>query len=115
MAQIVPVSSAPRQTFSCQLQVDGEPLTLEFAIEWSSMAGYWVMTLLDANGNRLADSIPLITGWYPAANLLAQQVYLKIGSAFIINNGNVLADYPGQYNLGTDFSMLWDNTPGYSA
>lgn len=110
-AQILPVTSSPNQNFFATLQVDGAPLTLNFTILWNAMAGYWVMTIFDSFGNLLVDSIPLITGWYPAANLLAQQVYLKIGSAFIINTGNSQSDYPGQSDLGTAFSILWDDTP----
>lgn len=110
-AQVIPLSSDPNQSFSVQLQVDGAPLTLNITISWSSMAGYWVMSVFDVSGNLLADSIPMITGWYPGANLLAQQVYLAIGSAFIINNGNSEADYPGVNDLGANFSLLWDDTP----
>jgi hypothetical protein len=75
------------------------------------MAGYWLMTIFDSSGNLLIGSIPLITGIYPSANLLAQQVYLAIGSAYILNLGNRSADYPGINNLGSDFVLLWDDTP----
>jgi hypothetical protein len=91
--------------------VDGQPLTLNLTLRWSYMAGYWVMSISDANQNLLLDGIPLITGWYPAANLLAQHRYLKIGSAYILNAGNVEADYPGINNLGDQFQLLWDDTP----
>jgi hypothetical protein len=108
--QVIPVGTSPNQRFLAQLQVDGAPLTLEIGLCWSYMAGYWVMTIRDAAGNALADSIPLITGWYPAANLLAQQGYLKIGSAYVLNNGNTQSDYPGISDLGKAFSLLWDDT-----
>ena len=110
MSQIIPVTSSPQQTFSTTLQVDGAALTLNLSIRWNAMAGYWVMSISDANDNLLLDSIPLITGWYPGGNILAQYNYLKIGSAFIINNGTSASDYPGQSDLGTNFSLLWDNT-----
>jgi hypothetical protein len=113
MSQIIPVSSAPDQIFTCQLQVNGQSLTLEFEITWSTMAGYWVMTIWDVNGNLLLDSIPLITGWWPAANLLAQQEYMQIGEAFIINNGDTSSDYPLINNLGTSWSLLWDDNASY--
>jgi hypothetical protein len=110
-SQVIPVNAQPSQDFSCNLQVDGAPLTLNFVLKWSAMAGYWVMTIMDAAGDLLLDSIPLITGWYPGANLLAQYAYLKIGSAFIINNGSSESHYPGQNDLGTAFSLLWGDTP----
>jgi hypothetical protein len=79
------------------------------------MAGYWVMSVYDANGNLLVDSIPMITGWYPAANILAQQGYLAIGSAYILNLGNSQTDYPGSNNLGSDYVLVWSDSPGYGA
>ena len=115
MSQVLPITSAPNQQFNATLQVDGVPLTLNFNILWNSMSGYWVMTIFDAFGNLLVDSIPLLTGWYPAANLLAQHIYLKIGSAFIINSGNSESDYPGQTDLGTAFTLVWDDTPVQTA
>ena len=108
--QVVPLTPTANQTFTIQLQVDGQPLTLNLSFKWSEMAGYWVMAIRDANQNLLADSIPVITGSYPAANLLAQQQYLKIGSAYILNNGVTDADYPGVNNLGSGFSLLWGDT-----
>lgn len=107
--QVVPLSSSS-QTITAQLQVDGNPLTLVLAINWSAMAGYWVMTIYDAQDNLLLDSIPLVTGWYPAANLLAQYGYLQIGSAYIINLGVDASDYPGNTDLGAGFILLWGDT-----
>lgn len=109
--QIIPLKPSPNQSFAATLQVDGKALTLKFEITWSEMAGYWVMTIFDANGNLLIDSIPLITGWYPAGNILAQYGYIKIGSAFILNEGTSESDYPGRNDLGTNFVLLWGDTP----
>lgn len=109
--QIIPLRSSPNQSFASTLQVDGKALSLNFILRWSEMAGYWVMTVLDAAQNVLLDSVPLITGWFPAANILAQYGYLKIGSAFILNEGNADSDYPGRDDLGTSFVLLWSDTP----
>lgn len=108
--QIVPLTASPNQNFKATLQVDGAALTLEFTINWSEMAGYWVMSISDSQGSLLLDSLPLITGWYPGANLLSQYGYLKIGSAFIINEGVTDADYPTRDNLGSGFVLLWGDT-----
>lgn len=107
--QIIPLTSSPNQTFTTQLTVDGQPLTLNFTIGYSEMAGYWQMAISDVNQNLLIASVPLITGWYPAANMLAQYGYLKIGSAYILNTGNANTDYPGPTNLES-FSLLWGDT-----
>jgi hypothetical protein len=109
MAQIVPLSSSPNQTATVQLTVDGNPLTLNLTVGFSEMAGYWQMSVSDINNNLLIASVPLITGWYPAANLLAQYGYLQIGSAYILNTGNATTDYPAANNLN-QFSLLWDDT-----
>lgn len=110
MSQIIPLTSSPNQSFSVSLQVDGNTLSLNLTIRWSEMAGYWVMSVSDASDNVLVDSIPLITGWYPAGNLFAQQGFLKIGSAFVINLGTSESDYPGRNDLGSNFQLLWDDT-----
>lgn len=109
-SQVVPLSSQPQQLFKVQLQVDGNPLTLILEINWSYMAGYWTITISDAGNNLLLDSIPLITGWYPAANILGQWQYLNIGSAYILNLGNSTSDYPGIDDLGTNWALLWGDT-----
>lgn len=110
-AQIIPLNAAPNQTFSVNLQVDGAALTLKFGIRWNEMAGYWVMSVSNSVGTLLIDSLPLVTGWYPGANVLGQYGYLKIGSCFILNQGNNDSDYPGRNDLGTSWVMLWDDTP----
>lgn len=109
-AQIVPTSNAPQQNLSVALNVDGAVLRLKLAIDYSEMAGYWVMAIADAAGNLLISSIPMITGDWPAANLLAQYGYLRIGSAYIINAGQVPDDYPNALQLGNSFVLLWDDT-----
>lgn len=110
MYQTVTLSPLPLQTKTVQLQIDGNAISLQLAIRWSEMAGYWVMTIYDSQSNMLLDSIPMITGWYPAANLLAQYGYLKIGSAYILNLGSSGSDYAGRNDLGTVFVLLWGDT-----
>jgi hypothetical protein len=108
--QILPLTSSPNQSFSSTLQVDGAPLTLNFTVKWNTMAGYWVMSISNSQGTLLLDSIPLITGWYPGANLLGQFAYLQIGSLYILNEGTTDLDYPDQNTLGTGFAVLWSDT-----
>lgn len=109
--QIVPLTGAPNQSFAIQLTVNGKPLTLNLTLGYSEMAGYWEFGIADVNGNELIASVPLITGWYPAANILGQYQYLAIGSAYLLNTGNATTDYPGPTNLNL-FSLLWgDNVP----
>lgn len=108
-AQLIPLTQAPNQTFSVQLTVDGNPLTLNFFLSYSVMSGWWQVQVSSAQNVVLIASVPLITGYYPSANLLAQYGYLAIGSAFILNTGNATSDYPSANNL-TNFSLLWGDT-----
>lgn len=108
-AQIVPLAQAPNQSFAVQLTVDGKPLTLNLLLSYVAMAGWWQMQVSDVNGNVIIGSVPLVTGYYPSANMLAQYGYLKIGSAYLLNTGNSQNDYPGPNDL-VNFSLLWSDT-----
>jgi hypothetical protein len=108
-AQIVPLTNSPNQTLNVALNVNGSVLRLQLGIMFSEMAQYWLMSVWDSTGNLLLSSVPMITGSWPAANLLAQFGYLNIGSCYIINLGQVSDDYPGGNELGNDFSLLWSD------
>ena len=109
MAQIIPLTNAPNQTLTVALNVNGGVLRLGLFITYSEMAQYWLMSVSDSQGNLLLSSVPMVTGSWPAANLLAQQGYLNIGSAYIINLGQVPDDYPNANELGSAFILLWDD------
>ncbi len=64
------------------------------------------MSISDQNDNLLIDSLPLI----PSINLLEQYSYLKIGSAVLVNAGNISEDLPTSDNLGTEFILSWGDT-----
>ena len=71
--QIVPLTCDPNQTFNSTLSIDGKNKNLKFKVSYKSVAQYWVMTIIDGNtGDIILDSMPLMTGDYPAANVLEQ-------------------------------------------
>lgn len=108
----VPVDSSPNQEFDTTLDIDGASLSLHFKFRYNDMAGYWVMTISDpATGEILLDSIPMITGADPYIDLLGQHRYLALGAAFLHKAGNTALDYPDGSNLGTDFLLIWSDTP----
>jgi hypothetical protein len=109
MAYILPFTSQPGQSFNTTGTIDGKTLTLQLTADYNEMALYWVLTVSDRLGNLLLSSIPLITG----ANVLGQYAYLAIGSMFVINASGVAMDSPDAENLGSDFLVLWDNTPAF--
>src|SRR5215469_873404 len=86
--QMIHLSNSPNQQFTAQLHIDGQNMQLNVAINYDDMAGYWILRISDTSNNVLIDSVPMITGSYPAANLLEQQRYLAIGAWFIVNASN---------------------------
>ncbi len=109
MSQIIPLTNAPQQSMNVSLNVNASVLRLGLDIYFSEMAQYWLMDIYNAAGKLLLSSIPLLTGSWPAANLLAQYGYLNIGSCYIINLGQVPDDYPNADELGNAFLLLWDD------
>jgi len=70
------------------------------------------MSISNQAGTPIVSGVPLITGIYPAANILAPYQYLGIGSAYVLNSsGTTSPDYPNATDLGTDFVLIFDNTP----
>jgi len=69
------------------------------------------MRIFDVTTNEITiDNIPLLTGDYPAGNLLKQYQYLQLGSIYIINASGVAMDHPDDTNLGTDFVLVWGDS-----
>ena len=112
--QEVPLTSALNQTMQLNLTVDGNPLIVNLAVQWSVAAGQWLMSISDAANNLLVSMMPLVTGEYTAANLLSQFGYLKIGSLFLLATGQnaVQTDSvsPTADNLTTAFTLVWGDT-----
>ena len=114
--QIVPFTNAQNQTFEVPLQIDGTVKTLQGVLRFNEVGGFWVLSLSDSAGTLILDSLPLLTGNgsgpEASGNMLGQFAYLNIGSLYVINASGVASpDYPNQSDLGTDFFVLWDNTP----
>ncbi len=109
---IIPLTSDPNQSLRVTIPVDGRNLTLRLTINYNEAAGYWTMSIMDDLTDKvLVTSIPLYSGKYPAANLLEQYSYLRIGSAWLVKvNQDTKSDYPNDMNLGTDFLLMWGDT-----
>ena len=109
---IIPLTSEPNQSFRCVIPIDNRNVPLLFSLKYNSEANYWVMSITDdITGKMLINSLPLISGEYPSANLLEQYSFLKIGSAVIVKDNPDNADVlPNDKNLGIDFKLLWGDT-----
>lgn len=110
-AQVIPLTSSPNQIFQVTLNVNGSILKLSLSISYNQFGQYWIMQVSDTSGNILLVDVPLLTGVWPAANILKQYQYMQIGSAYVLNvsNGTTALDYPGASDLGTDFILVWDD------
>lgn len=109
---IIPLTTDPSQSFQCTIPIDGKNITLTFLIRYNDIAKYWTMGISDSNGNLVIDNLPLVTGKYPAADLLSQYKYLGIGSATVVNISNLPTARPDDTNLGVDFYLVWSDTIG---
>lgn len=115
MLQQIAVTTAPNWQSAVALTVDGATLVLNLAIHYNEVAHYPVLSVSDVNDNLLVDSVPMITGNYPACNILKQQAYLGIGSAYLINVTGTPGGNPDNTNLGTGYLLWWGDSPGYQA
>jgi hypothetical protein len=111
--KIVPLIPNANQSFTCTLPVDSKNITLAFTFTYNSVGGYWFMSVADVKTNvMLLDAVPLVTGEYPAADILGQYSYLGIGSALIVPTSSLAPDTPDFTNLGTEFVLVWTDTMG---
>ena len=112
MDQIIPLTPVPNQNFQIALNVDAGVLTLNMDLRYNEVADYWVLSVFDSVQNLIIDSLALITGDFPAANILGQFAYLGIGSAFVVNASQVTdPNFPNNLDLGSDFVLVWSDTP----
>jgi hypothetical protein len=111
-AQIIPLTPDPNQVFEVPLNINNTVKSLYLTLRYNELAQYWFMTVKNSQGVIILDSIPLVTGNVPSGNILRQFAYLGIGSAYVLNASEVATpDFPNNKNLGTDFVLLWDDTP----
>lgn len=104
---IVPLTTSPNQTFTSTIPIDGKKIKFNFFLRFNTEASYWVLDIYDSNNISLLASINLVCG----LNLLEQYSYLNIGSAYIYKSDKTLdMDVPNEYNLGTDFQLIWGDT-----
>lgn len=107
---IIPLTPM-NQSFTCTVPVDSKNITLGFTFTYNEPGGYWFMAVKDAKTNTmLLDAVPLVTGEFPAADLLGQYTYLGIGSAAIVPTSSLATGIPDDTNLGSDYVLVWGDT-----
>lgn len=107
--KVIPLSTWPDQDIAVTVEVSGKNIPLRLRIRWNFTYEFWYISVTDSTSNKLLlDSIPLVTGDYPAANLLEQYQHLNIGSAIVVPASELVShDYPLQDSLGTEFVLMW--------
>jgi hypothetical protein len=103
----IPLTVNPNQKFTSTIPIDGKKIKFNFFLRFNTEAKYWVLDIFNAQNDSLIVSVNLVCG----LNLLEQYSYLNIGSAYIAKVDNSLAnDNPDEYNLGSDFILVWGDT-----
>lgn len=109
---LIPATSEPNQTFQCIVPVDGGTRTFEMHFSYNAVAEYWEMSASDVDtGEELVTAVPLLSGEYPAANLLEQFAFLGMGAAVMVPVG--LPDRsrePSADSLGSEYVLVWSDT-----
>jgi hypothetical protein len=109
--KIIPLTPNANQSFTCTLPIDSMNITLAFTFTYNGIAGYWFMSVSSVKTNELLlDGTPLVTGEFPAADLLGQFEYLGIGSATIVPTNSLAKDRPDDTNFGTEYVLVWGDT-----
>lgn len=110
--KVVPLIPGTNQSFKCTLPIDSKNITLGFTFTYNGIGEYWFMSIADTKTNTLLlDAIPLVTGLFPAADLLGQYAYLGIGSVAVVPVSRLAAsEIPDKTNLGSDFVLVWTDT-----
>lgn len=105
----IPLDTYPDQEFSITVEVNDMNIPLIMRLRYNTEGDFWHMDVSDGvTGEMLISNIPLVTGEYPAADILRQFEHIGIGQAVVLAvTDNTAGEIPGLSDLGTDFVLLW--------
>ena len=112
---ILPITNDPRQVFTLDMEIDGEPFHARMEIRYLPAPDCWVISIRDnSSGELLINQIPLVCscGW--VNDLLRPFRHLRngrgLGSLFVIRNTDEPSTQdPARGNL-TEFRILFGRT-----
>lgn len=109
MWNIVPLDTMPNRKIHVTVKTQGNVnKQLVLHLRYNTEGEFWRMDISDTQDNMIISGVPLVTGEYPAANILKQFNYLGIGSAVVLRvTDDEDKDIPDMSNLGTDFVLAW--------
>ena len=112
---ILPITNDPRQVFTLDLEIDGEPFHARAEIRYLPAPDCWVISIWDnSSGELLVNQVPLICSYGRVNDLLRPFRHLRdgrgLGSLFVIRDTDELsAPDPAEGNL-TAFRILFGRT-----
>lgn len=105
----IPLDPEDEQQFDIVVEVDGQSVFLNLHLRYNSEGDFWHMDVaLQDTDEILISNVPLLTGEYPSADILAQFQHFGLGSAMIIKaSDDIENDFPSFEEIGTDFILVW--------
>ena len=112
MYYILPLTEDPRQDFTLDLTIDGDPFHARVEIRYLPALDQWVISVWNnSSGELMINQIPLICSYGQVNDLFLPFRHLRegqgMGSLFVIRNTDEPSTPdPAEGNL-TEFSVLW--------
>ncbi len=93
MYSILPITNDPRQVFTLDMEIDGEPFHTRVEIRYLPAPDCWVISLWDnSSGELLVNQIPLVCSYGEVNDLLRPFRHLRegqgMGSLFVIRDNS---------------------------
>ena len=117
MYYIFPLTEDPRQIFTLDLTIDGDPFHARVEIRYLPVPDQWVISVRDnSSGELMINQIPLICSYGQVNDLFLPFRHLRegrgMGSLFVIRDTDEPSTPdPAGGNL-TEFSVLWGDLYG---
>ena len=113
MVYILPLTEDPRQVFTMDPELDGEPFHARVEVRYLPAPECWVISVWDnSSGEQMISQIPLICSYGEVNDLFLPFRHLRegrgMGSLFVIPDEPSAAD-PAKGNLGK-FRVLWGDS-----
>lgn len=108
----IPLNNQPNQSFNVSIPLAIKNIVLSFFAKFNTISGYWEIDISNgATGEQLIFGLPLLSGLYPAANLIEAFGHLDIGAAYVTPLHDDAPAIPGENSWGVDYVFVWDDAP----
>ena len=117
MYYVLPLTEDPRQVFTLDLTIDGDPFHARVEIRYLPVPDAWVISIWDdSSGELLINQIPLVCSYGEVNDLFRPFRHIRegqgLGSLFVIRDTDEPSTPdPAKGNL-TEFNILWGDVYG---